>query len=440
MNDSIVPRQTSDETRSEATWLDRRARTAILGRLEGLGQGRLTIIEGTGSRSFGQTTGDFPISATLTVKRPRFWSALAFGGSLGAAESYVEGCWTCDEVADLVRILVRNREMLERIEGGLARLVVPFARLYHRLRRNTRAGSRANIAAHYDLGNAFYRLFLDDTMTYSCAVFERPEMTLAEAQAAKYERICRKLDLRPGDRVLEIGTGWGGFAVHAARRYGCRVTTTTISREQYAHARERVEAEGLADRVEVREEDYRDLEGRYDKIASIEMIEAVGHEYLDRFFRICADRLEPDGMMAIQAITITDQVYDRHVRTVDFIKRYIFPGSCLLSVTAMCRAATRSSDLRAVHLEDITPHYARTLRLWRERFMGRLDEVRALGFPDAFIRLWEYYLAYCEGAFEERYIGDVQMVFAKPLNRRRPILPQLAEGADSAGRCEGGEP
>jgi cyclopropane-fatty-acyl-phospholipid synthase len=425
MNDSIVPRDKPRDVPREAGWLDRRSRSGILARLDRLEDGALVIREGDRERAFGAETDALPVAATLTVHSPRFWSALALGGSLGAAESYIAGEWTCDDLADLVRIMVRNRRLLEATEGGLARLAVPFAHLYHWLRRNTRAGSRANIAAHYDLGNDFYALFLDETMTYSCAVFERPQMTLAEAQTAKYDRLCRKLALSPEDHVLEIGTGWGGFAIHAAQVYGCRVTTTTISHEQSEHARERIQAAVLADRVEVLEADYRDLTGRYDKLVSIEMIEAIGHQYLDAFFRTCADLLHPDGLMALQAITITDQLYDRHVRTVDFIKRYVFPGSCLLSVTAMCAAATRESDLQAVHLEDITPHYARTLRTWRDRFLERVDDVRAMGFPEAFLRLWEYYLAYCEGAFAERYIGDVQMVFAKPLDRRPPILPPL---------------
>jgi len=425
MNDSIVPRDRPEVMPRRAGWLDRRARDGMLARLEGLEEGELVLIQGDERHPFGQATDVFPVRATLTVRSPRFWSALALGGSLGAAESYIAGEWACDDLADLVRIMVRNRRLLEATEGGLARLAVPLARLYHWLRRNTRAGSRANIAAHYDLGNDFYALFLDETMTYSCAVFERPNMSLAEAQTAKYDRLCRKLALSPKDHLLEIGTGWGGFALHAAHVYGCQVTTTTISREQAAYARRRLEAAGLGDRVEVLEADYRDLAGRYDKLVSIEMIEAVGHQYLNAFLRTCAGLLHPHGLMALQAITIADQLYDRHVRTVDFIKRYVFPGSCLLSVTAMCAAATRASDLRAVHLEDITPHYARTLRTWRKRFLARADEVRAMGFPGAFLRLWEYYLAYCEGAFAERYIGDVQMVFAKPLDRRPPILPPL---------------
>jgi cyclopropane-fatty-acyl-phospholipid synthase len=288
-------------------------------------------------------------------------------------------------------------------------------------RSNTRAGSRRNIAHHYDLGNELFSLFLDESMTYSSAIYDRPDASLGEAQTAKLERVCDKLDLGPEDHLLEVGTGWGALAVHAARAHGCRVTTTTVSREQHDAAQERVRAAGLEGRVEVLLRDYRDLEGQYDKVVSIEMIEAVGHEYLDAFFRACSDRLAPHGLMLLQAITIADQHYERHRASVDFIKKYIFPGSCIPSVTSMVTSATRATDLRLSDLEELTPHYARTLRAWRERFLGKSDPVRRLGYDDAFIRMWEYYLASCEGAFEERYLGCVQMVFTKPDCRRGAV-------------------
>jgi cyclopropane-fatty-acyl-phospholipid synthase len=299
-------------------------------------------------------------------------------------------------------------------------------KLFHLLHKDTRRGSLINIAAHYDLGNEFYGLFLDETMTYSCGIFERPESTLQEASLAKCERICRKLDLGPQDHVLEIGTGWGGFAVYAASRYGCRVTTTTISKAQHDAALERVRNAGLTERVTLLFKDYRDLSGKFDKLVSIEMIEAVGHHYLNTFFRCCSNLLSERGTMLLQSITIEDQAFERHTRQVDFIKRYIFPGSCIPSVTAMAKALAESTDLRLVHLEDITPHYARTLRAWRERFFGNIHKVRQLGFSDTFIRMWEFYLCYCEAGFTERYLGDVQMLFAKPSCRQQPILPPLA--------------
>jgi len=421
MTSSIVPDEPRGPITAEPRQRDRWARSLVLRQLEQIAWGSVIVVEGNDRHTFGRADADTP-RVTVRIQSPRFYSALAFRGSLGAAEAYMAGHWSADDLAGLIRIMVRNLAVLEDVEGGWARLLSPARRLWHWLRRNTKTGSRANIAAHYDLGNEFYRLFLDETLTYSCGFFERPDSTLAEASTAKYDRICRKLRLSSADHVVEIGSGWGGFALHAAGRYGCRVTTTTISQEQYDLAKQRVAAAGLEDRVELRLDDYRDLRGRYDKLVSIEMIEAVGAQYLDTFFRCCCDLLEPGGMMALQAITIADQFYARHLRSVDLIKRYIFPGSTLTSVTSLCASATRATDLRLVHLEDITPHYATTLRMWRERFLGRLDDVRAMGFPDSFSRMWEYYLAYCEGAFAERYIGDVQMVFAKPLCRAAPIL------------------
>ena len=332
------------------------------------------------------------------------------------------GHWSCDDLTTLVRILARNPDSTSAMDRGLGRLGVPLARLYHALRRNTWGGSARNVRAHYDLGNDFFELFLDPTLTYSCGVFESDDATLEEASIAKYDRLCRKLDLGPDDHVLEIGTGWGGFAIHAAGKYGCRVTTATISREQWRIARQRVAAAGLADRVTVLECDYRELEGTYDKLVSIEMIEAVGDRYLDTFFRICSERLRPDGIMGLQAITTPDQFYDAHVRSVDFIKRYIFPGGSLVSVRRVADAIARVTDLRLFQLEDITPHYARTLHTWRERFIVNLDQVRALGYPEQFVRMWEFYLCYCEGGFLERVIGDVQIVLTKPMCRRDPIL------------------
>jgi cyclopropane-fatty-acyl-phospholipid synthase len=301
----------------------------------------------------------------------------------------------------------------------------PLRWLGHLRKANSRAGSRRNIAAHYDLSNAFFALWLDRTLTYSAGIFPHPGASLEEASLAKYDRICRKLALTTADEVLEIGSGWGGFAIHAAGQYGCRVTTTTISRAQYDLAKERIAAAGLGNRITLLLKDYRLLEGTYDKLVSIEMIEAVGYEYLDDFFRICSDRLEEDGLMCLQAITIADQVFDRYRRSHDFIRSHVFPGSCLTSLSAMTASLARATDLRLIHLEDLTPHYARTLVLWRERFFANLDQVRALGYPESFIRLWDFYLCYCEGGFAERYIGDVQMVLAKPGNRRVPILLPL---------------
>ncbi len=398
-------------------FLDTVARRALRERLGGLRHGAVTLIDGERVECFGNVTPRSALAATVRVHDPRFYGEIAFGGSIGAGEAYMQGFWSADELTTLVRILLANRDVLDGMEGGAARVTAPLQKALHWAARNTRSGSTRNIAAHYDLGNEFFRLFLDPTLMYSCAVFERADMTLEEAATAKLDRICRRLSLGPDDHVLEIGTGWGGFALHAARNYGCRITTTTISRQQYALARERVAAAGLTDRIAVLLEDYRDLTGRYDKLVSIEMIEAVGHQYYDTYFRACSDLLKPDGMMLLQAITIADQRFDAARCSVDFIQRHIFPGSCIPSVAVIADALARVTDLKVFHLEDIGPHYATTLARWRENLFANVDEVRALGYSDAFIRMWEFYLCYCEGGFAERATGDVQMLLVKPLAR-----------------------
>lgn len=399
-----------DEVLKQAGTVQALTRRLVLAKLARLRHGHLELTEATRSWRFG-CGGP---AKRVAVLDPAFWPAVAFGGSVGTGEAYMDGHWTCDDLTGLVRLLLRNREVLDGMERGLARLSAPLRALLHRSHCNSRAGSRRNIAAHYDLGNDFYRLWLDETMMYSCAIFESPDMSLAEASAAKLERVCRKLNLQPGDHVLEIGTGWGGFALHAARRFGCRVTTTTVSRQQYELARERVAAARLGGRVEVRLTDYRDMEGQYDKLVSIEMVEAVGADHLDTYFHRCGRLLKPEGAMLLQAITIADQRYDAALKEVDFIQKHIFPGGFLPSVTALTAAMTRASDLRMVQLEDIGPHYAETLAHWRRNFLARLDGVRALGHDERFVRMWEFYLCYCEGGFRERDLGTVQMLLAKP--------------------------
>lgn len=382
-------------------------------RLRGLAHGELTLVEAGRRETFGQRTSRCDLACTLHIHRPRSHAEIAFGGSVGAGESYMAGDWEADDVTALVRIMLANREVLEGMEGGLAWLSVPLRGLLHAAARNTRAGSRRNIGAHYDLGNDFFALFLDPTLMYSCAFFEREDMTLEQASIAKLEQVCRKLALGPQDHLLEIGTGWGSLAIHAARHHGCRVTTTTISREQHALAVERIREAGLSDRVEVLLQDYRDLQGRYDKLVSIEMIEAVGHQYFDTFFSRCGELLAPGGTMLLQAITIADQQYEAARDSVDFIKRHIFPGCCIPSVGALSASIARSSPMRIVHLEDIGLHYARTLAEWRRNLLAHRDRVRALGYPEEFIRMWEFYLCYCEGGFAEQALGDVQMVMQR---------------------------
>lgn len=409
------------QTPGKPAWLDRIARKAVLARLKDLRYGQIVLSE-QGSRSFyGEPSVDFPFSAEIVVNDVSFFSDIAFGGSIGSGESFMQGRWYCDELTNLVRILLRNREVLEGIDSGAARLTRPLQKLFHWYNRNSRAGSRRNIAAHYDLGNEFYSLWLDETMMYSAAFFDSSDVSLRDASIAKLDLICRKLDLRPEDRVMEIGTGWGGFAVHAASKYGCHVTTTTISREQYEYAKSRVRQLGLERRITLLHEDYRDLGGTFDKLVSIEMIEAVGHQYHDRYFSKCAELLKPCGQMLLQAITIDDRRYEQYKKRVDFIKRYIFPGGCLTSVAAMTNTLARVTDMRVFHIEDIGPHYATTLRRWNERFMAKLDEVGRLGYSEQFKRMWRFYLCYCEGAFRERAIGDVQMLMVKPEARPATI-------------------
>ena len=396
------------------TAMESLARRVVRARLESLRNGQIVLTENGRHETFGAVTDALPLTVQLTVNDPRFYSDIAFGGAVGAGESYIHGCWSCSELTTLVRILVKNRDVLLDMDGGTSYLTKPLQKIFHRLNRNTRDGSRRNIAAHYDLGNDFYALWLDRQMMYSSAIFENADMSLDVAAVAKLDRICRKLDLGPEDHVLEIGTGWGGFAIHAAENYGCRVTTTTISKQQQDYARGAIARSGLEDRITLLQSDYRDLEGQYDKLVSIEMIEAVGHEFHDTYFRKCCELLKRDGQMLLQAITIADQHYERAKKTVDFIKRFIFPGGCLTSVTAMSDTLTRVTDMRIVNLEDIGPHYATTLQHWRERFFDNLDAVRGMGFSEEFIRMWQYYLCYCEGGFLERAIGNVQMLMMRP--------------------------
>ena len=401
--------------------IDRFARRIVLSRLEALQAGQIVVCEGDQFRMFGQVTEDFPLTAQLQVLDSRFYSDIAFGGSIGAGEAYMRGYWACNELTELLRILLHNREVLEQMDSGLALLSSPLQKFFHALNRNTRTGSRKNIAAHYDLGNDFYQLWLDPKMMYSSAYFDTPETSLEDAATEKLDRICRKLDLAATDSLVEIGTGWGGFAIHAARHYGCHVTTTTISRQQYEFARQAVRDAGLEDRITLLLQDYRDLEGSFDKLVSIEMIEAVGHEYHSTYFKKCCELLKPEGQMLLQAITIADQRYDQYKTGVDFIRRYIFPGGCLTSVTDMAGKMTRHTDMRVIHLEEMGSHYATTLRRWHDRFFAQIGEVRKLGYSDEFIRMWEFYLCYCESAFIERAIGNVQMLIMRPGARRERI-------------------
>ncbi len=421
MSEDIIPAEAAramPDARTRPGRMQRLARRTLLARLARLEEGALEIHDAGGTMRFGEAARAGGLSARIEVLHPQFWADAVFGGTTDAGEAYIHGLWKCDDLTALVRIMVANRGVLESLDSGPLQLAKLARRLGHWLNRNSREGSRRNIAAHYDLGNDFFRLFLDPTMNYSCGIFESPEASMEQASIAKMEAACRKLALEPDDHLLEIGTGWGALAVHAASRYGCRVTTTTISKEQHALASQRVRDAGLEDRVEVLLSDYRELEGRYDKLVSVEMIEAVGHQYLDTYFRKCAGLLKPDGLMLLQAITIRDELYAEALKSVDFIQRFVFPGGFLPSVSAMTASLSRTGDLQMLHLQDIGLHYAQTLRRWRRDFFRNIEAVRAQGYSDSFIRLWEYYLCYCEGGFLERNIGTVQMLMGKPRNRR----------------------
>ena len=343
----------------------------------------------------------------------RFWAAIALDGSNGSGDAYGEGWWTTDDRTGLVRMLARHAEALSRLDGGLGKMLMPVFRLANRARRNTKDGARENIQAHYDLGNAFFRRWLDPTMTYSSAYFATPQTALDQAQVAKIDRLLDRVELRAGEHLVEIGTGWGELALRAAER-GAQVTTVTISKEQHQFATERVVAAGLAGRIDVRLCDYRDLTGTYDKLVSVEMIEAVGREFYPTYFRTLSTLLKPGGLAAIQAITIRDQLFHKAARESDFIKRRIFPGCCIPSIEALVGAARRHSDLNLVQLEDFGPHYARTLELWRTTLKAQSSELLALGYDERFQRLWEFYLSYCAGGFAERALGVAHLVFAKP--------------------------
>jgi cyclopropane-fatty-acyl-phospholipid synthase len=365
--------------------------------------------------SFGQISAQCQLSGTVYIHDLRFYSELAFGGSIGAGEAFMLGYWSTPDLTLVMRILLNNLHVVDGIEEGFARLSLPIRRLLHWASRNNKNGSRRNIAAHYDLGNNFFKLFLDPTMMYSSAIFDKPDMSLEQASIAKLDLICRKLKLQPCDHLLEIGSGWGGMALHAATHYGCKVTTTTISEKQYELAKERIQAAGLSDRITLLLQDYRDLTGTYDKLVSIEMIEAVGHQFYDVYFKKCNELLRPEGMMLLQAITISDHRYLMARNSVDFIQRYIFPGSCIPCVSVITDSIARMTNMRLFDLQDIGIHYATTLKYWHENLFANLDSVRNMGYPEEFIRMWHFYFSYCESGFSEGVISDVQMLFVKPL-------------------------
>ena len=422
LNDSALLRPVSNGVNALA-------RKAIFQALKRVQFGGITVIEDyaqqTQAYSFGSQAinsksssaiGRHSLHVTLTIHDISVYRQLLFGGSIALADSYINGEWDTDDLTGLIRLAARNIAVLNKLENRFAGISKAFEKANHQLRSNDQSGSKSNILAHYDLGNDMYQRFLDETMMYSSAVYKNPEATLSEAQQHKLALICQRLQLTADDQVIEIGTGWGGFAIYAASHYGCHVTTTTISDAQFDEAQARIDAAGLSDKITLLKEDYRNLSGQYDKLVSIEMIEAVGYEYLPTFFAKCNDLLKPTGLMVLQAITFNDQNYQDYVDSVDFIQTHIFPGGCLLSNQELNNQFTQQTDMVIKQLHDYGFDYAHTLRDWRIAFMSQREEIKALGYDEAFIRLWEFYFCYCEGGFLERTIGVVQLTAVKPDN------------------------
>lgn len=399
--------------------MENTARKIILKRLANLTVGQLRIEEGDVSMTFGDRSAASLITASMKITNRKFYQDVLFGGSIAAAETYASGYWETDDLTKLLRIFLLNQTTTKEFETGWAKCLAVLRWISYQFKRNNLQGSRKNIAQHYDLSNHFFQLFLDKNLMYSSAIFPSTESTLDEAASYKLDVICKKLALKSSDKIIEIGTGWGGFAIHAAENYGCEVVTTTISQQQYNYASQQIREKKLGTKIKLLKQDYRQLEGQYDKLVSIEMIEAVGYQYYKQFFRTCSQLLKPDGEMLMQAIVIQDQAYERAKYEIDFIKQYIFPGSCIPSVTALLDAMTKASHLRLFNLEDIGLHYAKTLRCWRQNFTSQACEIKTLGFDERFIRLWNFYFCYCEAGFSEGYLGDMQMHSVHPLAIRQ---------------------
>ncbi|WP_146392577.1 SAM-dependent methyltransferase [Allorhodopirellula solitaria] len=411
-NAGAIPSVRPERNAATLGWMQRLTRHKMLNWLSSLEGGQVQFSDPQSNEVFGSW--ESPHSVSWQIHDPTFYSLLATQGSLGLAESYLCGHWEVDDLTTFLRILCRNLGRTSGITTRLASAAGQLRRLAFRLDNNSRRGSRRHIAAHYDLSNEFFEMFLDPTMMYSSAWFESADTPLHDASRAKIDRVCGKLKLQPTDHLLEIGTGWGGFALHAAQQYGCQVTTTTISQAQFEMTRDRVRRAGLSERIDTLASDYRDLNGRYDKLVSIEVVEAIGERHLDDFFRQSSRLLKPGGRCVMQAIVMPEQRYQSYRRSVDFIQKYIFPGGFLPSIAAIQDSVGRSTSFRLDSIEDISPHYAQTLSHWRERFQNRLADVRSLGFDDRFIRMWEFYLCYCEAAFREHAVRVVQIAWDKP--------------------------
>lgn len=403
--------------KSNKRWLDTVAKKSVHKFLGYLTIGRLVIEEDGEVKEFGQKQHETDLIVNVKVHNPAVYSDVLFNGTVGSGESYMLGYWSTPDLLKMIRLMVLNMQVIEKMDNRFSALSKLSSLIYWFIKNNSKEGSRKNIGAHYDLGNDFFGLFLDPQMMYSAALYPTWESDLNEAAEYKLRNICEKLALKPTDHLLEIGTGWGGMAIYAAKHFGCKVTTTTISQQQYNHAKEWIAKEGLEDKIELLLKDYRELTGQYDKLVSIEMIEAVGHRHYSTYFKKCSSLLRDDGLMLIQAITIPDQRYKQAKNAVDFIQKYIFPGGCLPSHEVIAKNVAQQTDLQITAVDDMTAHYAKTLADWRIRFNSQLDAVKAQGFNSVFIRMWEFYLCYCEGGFTERVIGTSQFVFAKPMAR-----------------------
>lgn len=420
-----VSKQTQLTKQASSGIVDRVAKSLLLKVLAKLQKGHLTIDDHGECYSFGEPQERASVIAHIQVNHQSAYRQVLLNGTIGSGEAYMQGLWWSPDLTQVIRIFVMNMQVVSEMDSGWNKALQFAANIGHRLRANSKSQARLNIAAHYDLGNDFFKLFLDDTMLYSAAIFPKADTSLQQASEYKMRHICERLSLTSKDHLLEIGTGWGGMAVFAAKHFGCKVTSVTISQEQYQHACEWVAKEGLGELVEIQLKDYRDVTGQFDKLLSIEMIEAVGYQFYSEYFSQCSRLLKPTGKMLIQAITIADQRYHAEKDNADFIQAYIFPGGCLPSIEVITKHVRKDTDMQMIGLEDITFHYAKTLKLWRERFFANIDQVRGQGFDDLFIKMWEFYLCYCEGGFEERVISTSQILLAKPECK---TLPQSCFG------------
>jgi cyclopropane-fatty-acyl-phospholipid synthase len=413
MTQNIQVKDLADSIRlpKKRTFLSKIFRNALLKKFKNLQYGYIVLIDNDKRFTFGKKSEK--LQTEVTINSQEFYVLLGSGGVLGVSEAFMAGYWNSTNLVVLLQIVLKNKRLMDSLDSGFARLIQPINKQIHKRHQNTLTGSKNNILAHYDLSNDFYKLWLDPTMTYSCGYFNKKNSTLESASIEKIDRICRKLHLSSSDTLLEIGTGWGSFSAHAAKNYGCKITTTTISDAQFQYAEKLFKKEGLESQINLVNIDYRNLEGQYDKIVSIEMIEAVGYQYIPEYFKKVSSLLKPDGLLAIQGITYNDQNFDDYKNSVDFIKKYIFPGSCLISLSQVIDVMKVHTDLALVDMEDITQHYTETLKRWRENFLNVLPDVRKLGFSEASIKMWEFYFVFCEAGFLERNIGDVQMIIAK---------------------------